>query len=406
MKRICLSVVGLFFSCFKAFTQATPDSVYEPKPLKLEETNLVSSYYVQDGSHSAVRGGIGDEHVVDLSDGLTLKFVGRDMSNIKHSLTFGLGIDHHTAASQAYVSKTGASKTQGTRIYPSIDWLKENEAKGTSFGLGLSYSGEYNYHSFGINASASVKTKNNGQFDAKVNAFFDKVTLIYPSELIPTSTTSTTTSASGRTSGGGSSYSIPTSPRNTLSGSFTFSQVINTRMQASITMDIVDQNGYLGLPFHRVFFTDGSEKVENLPSNRFKIPIGLRLNYFAGDRFILRSYYRFYRDDWGLIAHTAEIELPVKITPFFSISPFYRYYTQTAADYFAPYLQHKTTDKYFSSNYALSALSSQYMGTGIKITPPDGILKTHLNSLELRYGHYLQSTELVSNIISLSMQFK
>jgi hypothetical protein len=416
MKKICLSVVGLFFFCFKAFTQTAPDSIYEPKPLKLEETNLVSSYYVQDGNHSAVRGGIGDEHVVDLSNGLNLKFVGRDMSNIKHSLTLGLGFDHHTAASQAYVAKSGASKTQGTRIYPSLDWLKENEAKGTSFGLGVSYSGEYNYHSFGMNASASVKTKNDGQFDVKVSAYLDKVTLIYPSELIPTSSVvssspSTTTTASGRTIGGGgggssSSYSIPTSPRNTLSGSFTFSQVINSRLQASITTDIVDQNGYLGLPFHRVFFNDGSEQVEKLPSNRFKIPIGLRLNYFAGDRFIIRSYYRFYKDDWGLLAHTAEVEIPVKITPFFSVSPFYRYYTQTASDYFAPYNAHKNTDKYYTSNYALSALSSQYIGAGIKITPPDGVLKTHLSSLELRYGHYLQSTELVSNIISLSMQFK
>ncbi len=405
MKRICLSVVGMFFFCFKAFTQTVPDSIYEPKHLKLEETNLVSSYYVQDGNHSAVRGGIGDEHVVDLSNGLSLKFVGRDKSNIKHTLTLGLGIDHHTAASQAYVSKSGASKTGGTRIYPSIDWLKENEKKGTSFGLGISYSGEYNYHSFGVNASASAKTKNNGQFDAKVSAYLDNVTLIYPSELVPTNTITTVTSAS-RSGGGSSEKNIPTLPRNTLAGSFTFSQIINTRLQASITMDVVDQNGYLGLPFHRVFFTDGSEKVENLPSNRFKIPIGFRLNYFAGDRFIVRSYYRYYRDDWGLVAHTAELEIPVKITPFLSISPFYRYYKQTAVDYFAPYLQHKTNEKYFSSNYALSALSSQYIGAGIKITPPDGILKSHLTSLELRYGHYLQSTDLVSNIISLSMQFK
>ncbi len=402
MKKICLSVVGMFFFCFKAFTQ-TPDSIYESKPLKLEETNLVSSYYVQDGNHSAVRGGIGDEHVVDLSNGITLKLVGTDMSNIKHTVTFGLGFDHHTAASQAYVSKTGASKTGGTRIYPSVDWLKENQTKGTSFGLGLSYSGEYNYHSLGFNASASVKTKNNGEFEAKVSGFLDRVTLIYPSELIPASTTTTVTSASG---GSSSSNSIPTSPRNTISGSFTFSQIISKRLQGSITTDIVDQNGYLGLPFHRVFFADGGERVENLPSNRFKMPIGVRLNYFAGDRFILRSYYRFYRDDWGIIAHTAELEVPIKITPFFSISPFYRYYTQTAADYFAGYMQHKSYEKYFTSNYALSALSSQYIGTGIKITPPDGILKTHLASLEMRYGHYLQSTALVSNVISVSMQFK
>ncbi|MFP5040922.1 DUF3570 domain-containing protein [Parasediminibacterium sp. JCM 36343] len=400
-KKICLALVGIYFSMFRGFGQSLPDTIYESKPLKLEEVNLVSSYYTQEGIHSAVTGGIGNEHVTDLANGISVKFVGRDMSNIKHTITAGLGLDHHTAASQAYVSKTGASKKDGTRVYPSLEWLRENEDKGSSFGIGAYYSAEYNYHSFGLDMSFSKKNKHNGQFDGKVNAYLDQVKMIYPSELVPASTV-----VSSASSGGEGKSNIPSSARNTFSASGTFSQVINKRMQASINVDVVEQNGYLGLPFHRVFFIDNSERVENLPSNRLKVPIGLRLNYFAGDRVIIRSYYRFYKDDWGLTAHTAEVEIPVKITPFFSVSPFYRFYTQTAVDYFAAYGKHLATDTYFTSNYALSALTSQYMGAGIKLTPPDGILKTHLTSLELRYGHYTQSTELVSNIISLSMQFK
>src|SRR5207342_2358392 len=95
-------------------------------------------------------------------------------------------------------------------------------------------------------------------------------------------------------------------------------------------VDFVYQQGHLGLPFHRVYFDDFTVHSEHLPSSRFKIPLGFRANYFLGDRIIFRTYYRYYHDDWGLNAHTAEIETPIKITPFFSISPFYRYYTQTA----------------------------------------------------------------------------
>jgi hypothetical protein len=36
----------------------------------------------------------------------------------------------------------------------------------------------------------------------------------------------------------------------------------------------------------------------------------------------------------------------VKISPFVSVSPFYRYYSQTAAKYFAPYQQHTAFDDF------------------------------------------------------------
>ena len=146
-----------------------------------------------------------------------------------------------------------------------------------------------------------------GELSTKVSAYFDKVKLIFPSELIPAptpSTVTTVTSASGSSSsygggGVGGKAAIPSSPRYTYTGSVTYAQIINKNMQASLLLDVVAQNGYLGLPFHRVYFTDGSVHVENLPGSRLKIPVGLRLNYFLGDKIILRSYYRYYTDDWG-----------------------------------------------------------------------------------------------------------
>lgn len=407
MRKVCLTVIGicvLFLHAFSQFMPVSPDSTgYKTKPLKIDEVELVSSYYSQDGDHSAVTGGIGTEKVTDLSNGLDLKLVGYNAKQRKNTLTFGLGIDHHSSASSAYVNKTGASKTGGSRIYPSVHWDVENEQKGSGFGMGLYYSSEYNYKSFGLDAGYSKKTKNNGEFSGKLNAYFDKVKLIYPSELIPSSTTVITSASSG--GGEGENY-IPSSPRTTLSGSFSFSQVINTRLQASLLLDLVYQSGYLGLPFHRVYFSNGSEAVENLPAERLKLPLGLRVNYFLGDNIILRSYYRYYIDDWGMQSHTASLEVPVKITPFFSISPFYRYYRQTAAQYFAPYMTHAATDAFYTSNYAYSALTSHFMGAGLRLAPPGGILHTDLHSLEIRYGHYTQSTDLVSNVISIDLDFK
>jgi len=46
-------------------------------------------------------------------------------------------------------------------------------------------------------------------------------------------------------------------------------------------LDLVEQQD-TGPAFPRVFFTDGTDSIEKLPSNRFKLPLGLRLNYFSG----------------------------------------------------------------------------------------------------------------------------
>ena len=412
MRKICLTVVGLYLLFLHAFSQgsvraagaqgSTGDSTgFRPRKLKLDEVHLVSSYYTQTGDHSAIRGGIGSEKVTDLANGLELKWVGIDGQQRKNTLTAGIGIDYHTAASQAWISKTGASRRlDGLRIYPSLDWTRENEKKGSSFSLGGYYSNEFNYKSVGLSTGFTQKTKRNGEFGLKLSGYFDQVRLIFPSEFEPP--------YSGNGSGGGRDHhpDYASSPRQTYTASLSFSQVINTRLQATFLVDLVEQHGYLGLPFHRVYFTDGTDSVERLPSDRFKLPLGLRLNYYWGDRVILRSYYRFYTDNWGLRSHTASLEVPVKITPFFSISPFYRYYTQTAVNYFAPYGQHVQTDGYYTSNYSLSAFSSHFFGAGVRLAPPEGIFGTHLATLELRYGHYTQTTDLLSDIISLDLGFK
>ena len=51
-------------------TQDKDTTFYISKPLKIDEVNLVSSYYSQNGDHSAITGGIGTEKVTDLSNGL------------------------------------------------------------------------------------------------------------------------------------------------------------------------------------------------------------------------------------------------------------------------------------------------------------------------------------------------
>src|ERR1700730_17845947 len=146
MRKICLTVVGMYIMLLHAFSQVSPkDSTgYKSRPLKVDEVNLVSSYYNQTADKSSVMGGRTDSkgigNVTDLANGLDIKFVGWDGKYRKNTLTAGIGIDYHTAASQAFVDSNGSARNNGTRIYPTLDWSIENQKKGTEFGVGAYYS--------------------------------------------------------------------------------------------------------------------------------------------------------------------------------------------------------------------------------------------------------------------------
>jgi hypothetical protein len=440
MKKVFLSVIGFAMLCrVNAYAQTSNDSTannkapfslytpvkqdttsYRPRRLKIDEIDLVSSYYTQTGDHSAVTGGIGTEQVTDLANGLDLTLSWLNNAMNKNTLAVGFGFDHHSSASSAYVALNGGASKGGTRIYPSLDWTVENAKTGNTFGLGAYYSSEYNYLSRGLDLHFSKKTRDkSGEFTAKFQGYFDEVKLIYPSEfvvqpVVPTGTTVITT-ASGNTeivSADGqvisnTKNSLPSSPRTTLSAAFSYSQMINQRLQIMFLGDVVTQSGYLGLPFHRVYFNTGKDTIEKLPSSRFKLPVGFRLNYFLGDNIIIRSYYRYYADNWGIRSNTIGLEVPYKITPFFSISPFYRFYNQSASTYFAPYEAHSPTDEYYTSNYEYAKFNSNFYGVGIRIAPPTGVFGWQgLHEMEIRYGHYTQTTGLSSDVVSLSLGFK
>lgn len=398
MKRIYITGFALL-GLFKAFSQATPtDSTsYKSKKLKIDEINLVSSYYKQDGNNAAVTGGIGSEKLTDISNTIDVKLIRYSKAGNKHTLDLEAGIDHYSSASSDMIDLQANSSASSAdfRFYPSFNYTIENEEKGNSVGFGLSSSTEFDYQSFGGTISFSQKTKNkNGEFSAKLQAFLDQVKLIKPVEL--------------RSYGyGDDDNDYGSATRNTFAGSLGYSQIINKNFQIMLLADVIKQSGYLSLPFHRVYFADNSVHQENLPDSRLKIPVAIRGSYFLGDNFIIRAYYRYYSDDWNIKSNTADFEIPVKISPFFSLSPFYRYYSQSAAKYFKPYREHTAADTYYTSNYDLSKFDSHFLGLGMKLTPINGVFGIkEFNTLEIRYGHYSRTTGLNADIISLNLKYK
>ena len=50
-----------------------------------------------------------------------------------------------------------------------------------------------------------------------------------------------------------------------------------------------------------------ADDVERLPNQRVKVPVGMRLNYYLNEYLVLRTYYRNYRDNWGIDSNTPAV---------------------------------------------------------------------------------------------------
>ena len=387
-----------------------PNASPLPRPGSYGETevDILGSYYQQNGDHSAVEGGIGTQHLIDVAPTILLN-VPLDSTT---RLAANVGIDYYASASSDKIDQVMSSPSASdVRYHADFGLVHVLADRLTTLGAGLGVSKEYDYLSFNFVGSwARTSLDGNRQLGVSGQAFVDKVTLITPAELRP---------------GGTRDRKYGSDNRQSFTLSIVYAQVLTKRLQASVSIEPVAQRGLLSTPFQRVYFYDssptlgppgqlGTALAEVLPRLRYKYPASLRLTYYATDLVQLRGFYRFYNDNFGIRAHTFELEVPVKVSPFFTLYPFYRYHTQTAADYFAPYLAHSVTNEFYTSDYDLSAFSANKVGLGMRYAPLYGLGRfktpfghgiTKFKSLDLRYGYYRQSTGLTANVVSFDLSF-
>ena len=375
--------------------QQQEESAASSKPKADKATvRFLISYYEQDGNHSPVTGGVGTEKLDDVTPRIVVNV---PLKNDQH-INVLAGVDIYSSASTDMIDdRMSSASKRDSRGYGTLTYTKEFPDKHYKIGGMVGGSAEYDYTSFngGLLFSKWSKDKNR-QLDLKASAFIDQWKTYYPHD-VPRE------------------LHFADKSRNTFNLTSSLSQVINKDLQIAISADVVYQQGLLSTPFHRVYFeNETSPRLELLPDTRLKIPVGIKANYYLNDYFVLRLGYRYYWDDWNLSAHTLEAELPLKFGRFFTVYPFYRYHTQTAADYFAPINQHTAGTEFFTSDYDLSGLTSNKYGIGIRWSPLNGIGRMKrwnqgsilFKDINIRYARFDRSDGLNANIISLGLGFE
>lgn len=454
MKKIIIVLVVLN-SIFSFAQEKDSTKVFKKRVLESAEVDFLASYYHQEGTHSAVSGGIGSEKLTDGASNIVVAVP----LNEDDVLTIDVGISAYSSASSSNINpynngeegnvgdiangkptpwqaSSGASKVDAL-VSMVANYSHSSDNRNFVWNTDISFSNEWDYTSVGFGGGITKLFNNkNSEISLKANAYIDQWRPIYPIEFRNYSNLSSYVyDQNGNYSTAYTNQFTPwtATNRNSYSASFSFSQVLTKKSQISVFFDLLQQEGKLSAPYQRVYFADKAnfyvgdphyipvytsdanqgayqlaDDIERLPNSRFKVPIGLRWNYYINEKLALRTYYRYYWDNWEITAHTASIELPYKITDKFTVFPMYRYYTQQQSKYFAPYETHLSTEQYYTSDYDLSTFNANQYGFGVNYTDiftKAKIWKFGLKNIDFRYNHYARSDGLDSNIVTIGFKF-
>jgi hypothetical protein len=396
-----------------AYSQDTIVS-YKKRVLESVEIDLLASYYSQDGDNAAVTGGIGTEELTDLASSIVVSIPLNDDDVLK----IDANVSAYTSASSSNVSPFDSGQPADPFVADSgasandlwlngvVSYSHSSDDRNNIWGANVSVSQEYDYASFGFGGNYSyLLNDKNTELSIRANVFLDSWKIIYPFELRPFEDLGYTP--------------LKTNKRNSYAIGFGFSQILSKKAQGSISLDLVQQEGLLSTPFQRVFFKDRdaiiigngfqlADDIERLPSTRFKVAIGGRLNYYLNEVFVLRSYLRYYQDNWGITSYTASIEAPIKLGDFFTLYPSYRYYTQTKADYFYKANDALSTDAFYTSDYDLSNFNAGEFGLGVSYTDiftKVKLLGYGLKSINAKASYYNRSSSLSYFMVSGGIKF-
>jgi hypothetical protein len=183
------------------------------------------------------------------------------------------------------------------------------------------------------------------------------------------------------------------------------SQLLGPATVATANLTLGYASGFLNDPYKRVLFDNtpynpGPDPAnpypytvwpESRPKHRFRQVVFLSLNHnFEALHGAPEFTYRFYHDDYDILANTFGVQWNQKIGSHVVISPMFRYYEQSAAYFYGTHFPGDPGDpnspiplpNYYSADYRLSKMETFTYGISVSVKAGD-----HL-TIDLSYKRY------------------
>lgn len=120
--------------------------------------------------------------------------------------------------------------------------------------------------------------------------------------------------------------------------------------------------------------SDYDARYEKRPRNRTSHVIFTQLNQSVGNDVAYVSY-RYFHDDWGIVAHTLDLRYRHPLGERSFIQPHVRYYQQSAADFYRSMLLNTEVSNlpdYASADYRMAKLQTTSVGVKLGYRPRSG----------------------------------
>ena len=169
-----------------------------------------------------------------------------------------------------------------------------------------------------------------------------------------------------------------------------WTQVVNRRMLFQLNLSYANMEGYLTDPFKIVSLIDTAAFTqdylyENRPDSRSQQSAYSMVKYHLEDS-ILDFSYRYFIDDWDINSHTLDFKWHLFTESSRFWEPHLRFYQQSAADYYRPYLAvGDTLPEFISADYRVGEMSAITLGLKYGFTMNGG------NKVEVRGEYYKQT---------------
>ena len=148
-------------------------------------------------------------------------------------------------------------------------------------------------------------------------------------------------------------------------------QVLTRNMIFNLNYEGVTDEGFLNNPYRQVRFLDPSSsrgysfEPELYPRTRTSSAIAGRTMYYLPYRAALKGEFRHYQDTWGITAWNAEIAYVHPLAQGWTFDLKYRFYTQTAADFYSDLFPRQSAQNFLARDKELSTFDTHTLGAGV-----------------------------------------
>lgn len=148
------------------------------------------------------------------------------------------------------------------------------------------------------------------------------------------------------------------------------SQVLTRNLLLGLNFETTESEGFLNNPYRQVRYLAPLEALgyayqkERYPHTRTGNAGSGQLKYYLPWHAALSGSYRFYRDTWGITAHTAELGYTQPVLRSWTLDATLRQYRQNHADFYADLFPFADAQNFLARDRELATFKSLTMGVG------------------------------------------